>query len=264
MSPSPALQVLILRSARYNVSASGYTDDTDVPDSRSSYCAGVSTAPDDTTFQVTIYGGYSSDTPQAYNDVYVLSIPSFTWFNMTPLDQGLGDGVDSGRAFHQCLMGNDAQMVVLGGQTGPASASPSDGWSDDALQSIFAQRVPYTPLPLLQPAEAEGTTAAVGTTASNHTGATVGGVVGGLGGLAILGGIAYFFARRTRGRRRQYNNVEFTKTTAPDHQYQTTLHVAPQEMEGGSRPVEADAGNHLREAPGDSALYSKVFEMQGD
>ncbi|KAF2238978.1 hypothetical protein EV356DRAFT_528862 [Viridothelium virens] len=310
----------------YNVTAAGYTDDTDVPDPRSSYCAGVSTAPDDSTIQVTIYGGYSSEIPQAYNDVYVLSIPSFTWFNMTPLDQGLGDGVDSGRAFHQCLMGSDAQMIVLGGQTesisdaeswdtgcnqshppllvlntntyqwedsfnphltytvpsrisndlgqDPASASPSAGWSDDALESIFAQRVPYTPLPSLQPAIAKGTTGANGTasasssrsraTTPSHTGAIVGGVVGGIGGLAILGGIAYYFARRTRHRRQQYKNVELSKSAASDHDYQTPPYVAPQEMEGGSRPAEADAGNYLREAPGDIGLYSKVFEMQGD
>jgi hypothetical protein len=81
-----------------------------VPAPRISFCAGVSSAPDDTSFQITIYGGYNLHAGNPANDIYVLSIPSFQWIDVTPknMDQ-------YGRWQHDCVVWQDAQMLVLGG-----------------------------------------------------------------------------------------------------------------------------------------------------
>lgn len=96
---------------RFNVTTTG-----DTPPNRREFCAGVSTAPDSSSFQVTIYGGYDlQGAIGPLNDVWVLSIPTFQWINVTPSDQSLGDGSGFGRHFHKCHMGSEAQMIILGG-----------------------------------------------------------------------------------------------------------------------------------------------------
>ena len=97
--------------SRFNISATG-----DVPTGRVKFCGGVSTAPDDSSFQITIYGGWNLLEGTVFNDVYTLTIPAFQWINVTPTNQNLGDGSDYGRLAHQCQVWQDSQMIVLGGQ----------------------------------------------------------------------------------------------------------------------------------------------------
>ncbi|KAJ6259317.1 hypothetical protein Dda_6217 [Drechslerella dactyloides] len=99
----------------YNVTASGGTGPKDIPDGRLNFCAGVSTAPDDTSIQITIYGGYKLSNAAPTNKVHVLVLPTFQWLDVTPADQTLGDGGGYGRQTPRCLMWNDAQMIILGG-----------------------------------------------------------------------------------------------------------------------------------------------------
>ena len=89
-----------------------------MPRPRSESCSTISAAPDDSSFQITIYGGWNINIPLSYEDVYVLSIPSFQWISMS--DQGnreahLPQG-DVGRRGHTCNLYGDRQMFVLGGQ----------------------------------------------------------------------------------------------------------------------------------------------------
>ncbi|KAF3936105.1 hypothetical protein ABW20_dc0109653 [Dactylellina cionopaga] len=99
----------------YTVTATGGRSSSDIPDGRLNFCAGVSAAPDDSSFQITIYGGYKLSNVAATNNVHVLIIPTFQWLDVTPDDQSLGDGRSWGRQTPKCLMWNDAQMIVLGG-----------------------------------------------------------------------------------------------------------------------------------------------------
>jgi len=59
-------------SDRFNVTASG-----DIPDQRVDFCSTVSLSADDSSFQITIYGGWNLFEGNAFEDVYVLAIPSF-------------------------------------------------------------------------------------------------------------------------------------------------------------------------------------------
>lgn len=114
---------------RYTIAANG----DEFPDIRVEFCAGVSSAPDDSSFQITIYGGYSLYQGYPYNDVWVLSVPTFTWIKVTPSDKSLGDG-SYGRHLQTCHMGNEAQMIVLGGSVqtmhNPSTIVTSTGCSD--------------------------------------------------------------------------------------------------------------------------------------
>ena len=98
--------------SRYNVTATG-----NIPVGRANFCSTISSSPDDSSFQITIYGGGSLATGRGYEDVFVLTIPSFKWIQIS--DKGNQDntlsGESIGRTEHTCNLYGDRQMVVLGG-----------------------------------------------------------------------------------------------------------------------------------------------------
>ncbi|KAI9692393.1 MAG: hypothetical protein M1822_006624 [Bathelium mastoideum] len=100
----------IASSTWFNVTAMG-----DIPTARIEFCSGVSAAPDSSSFQITIYGGYNLFDGTALNDIYALTIPAFEWINVTPTNQSGGDGAKYGRHYHHCEVWQDSQMLVLGG-----------------------------------------------------------------------------------------------------------------------------------------------------
>lgn len=92
----------------------------DVPDPRTEFCAGVSAAPDDSSFQITIHGGWNtgliSGERRPYNDVYVLSIPAFRWIKIKDSNNPDLLGTDEpGRNRHKCNVWNERQLIVSGG-----------------------------------------------------------------------------------------------------------------------------------------------------
>ncbi|KAM7220918.1 hypothetical protein V8F06_003642 [Rhypophila decipiens] len=75
-------------------------------------CAVLATAQDYSSFNIYYYGGYDGlDTTKPFNDdVWVLSLPSFTWTKVA-------DGAGSGRAGHKCFMPYPDRMMAIGGYT---------------------------------------------------------------------------------------------------------------------------------------------------
>lgn len=75
-------------------------------------CAVVAPAQDSSSFNIYYYGGYPGLKPtEGFNDdVWVLSLPSFTWTKIT-------DSRATGRAGHKCFMPYPDQMIVIGGYT---------------------------------------------------------------------------------------------------------------------------------------------------
>lgn len=77
----------------------------------------VSAARDDSSFQITIYGGWDLFMNRAFEEVYVLSIPSFRWIKID--DQATNKEVklpgQIGRKDMTCQIHGDRQMLVLGG-----------------------------------------------------------------------------------------------------------------------------------------------------
>ncbi|KAI1750834.1 hypothetical protein F4782DRAFT_532118 [Xylaria castorea] len=85
----------------------------DLPDLRTEFCVAVSSTPDDSSFQITIHGGWDQLNRRAFNDVYVLSVPSFRWIKVEDSDNPDLRGPDQpGRNRHKCGMWNETSMFV--------------------------------------------------------------------------------------------------------------------------------------------------------
>lgn len=97
-----------------------YTQPTaDGPSARGRGCAVVATASDSSSYNIYYYGGTEGLDPTKpfYDDVWVLSLPSFTWTQ-------INDGKDShARAGHQCFTPYPDQMMIIGGETTAAGSS---------------------------------------------------------------------------------------------------------------------------------------------
>ena len=78
----------------------------DIPTSRMFFCGVMSAAPDNSSFNIYISGGLTSD--QGLDDVYILSIPSFRWVRAY-------SGSGPPRQGHSCEIVQGKQMAVIGG-----------------------------------------------------------------------------------------------------------------------------------------------------
>ncbi|KAG8528561.1 uncharacterized protein KY384_006733 [Bacidia gigantensis] len=98
-----------------------------IPPPRGSFCSGISAAPDDSSFQMLIYGGVRIG-KGTLSDTYSLVMPAFEWIKInttaeyTPLQNS-----SLGRGDHFCDTYQDRQLIVLGGQDGEhANETPCD------------------------------------------------------------------------------------------------------------------------------------------
>lgn len=97
-----------LRQHRYLQNTTG-----DIPQTtRTMFCAVLASASDGSSHNIYVYGGYSGEdaeeTPS--DDVYILSLPSFTWVKAyTGNDR-------HGRSGHKCFRIFPDQMLLVGGQ----------------------------------------------------------------------------------------------------------------------------------------------------
>ena len=81
------------------------------PGQLTEFCSVVAAANDSSSFNVYLYGGYDglSTNDRPSDDVWILSIPSFTWIKAY---SGTGS---HGRSAHKCVMPYPDQMFVIGG-----------------------------------------------------------------------------------------------------------------------------------------------------
>lgn len=107
-----AVQVYDIASGKWSV----VTATGDIPLSRSEFCSALSAASDDSSFQMTIYGGWNLDNNRAFEDVYVLTMPAFQWIKIS--DTGNNEtklAQNAGKRRHFCNSYEDRSMIVLGG-----------------------------------------------------------------------------------------------------------------------------------------------------
>ncbi|KAH8704211.1 hypothetical protein BGW36DRAFT_394341 [Talaromyces proteolyticus] len=82
-----------------------------IPPQLTMFCSVVAPSADRSSFNIYIYGGYDGVDPDSppSDDVYILSIPSFTWI------KAYSGSYSHGRSGHKCLRVYPNQMFVLGG-----------------------------------------------------------------------------------------------------------------------------------------------------
>ncbi|MCJ1310002.1 hypothetical protein MMC25_003663 [Agyrium rufum] len=105
----------IAGSSWYKQATSGPT-----PKFRVNPCAVAASAPDGSSINVYMFAGQTllpQDNQTVFNDMWILTLPSFTWIEV---DQ-TGQSVPPGRAGHSCNIW-DGQMIVIGGELGQAAA----------------------------------------------------------------------------------------------------------------------------------------------
>lgn len=83
------------------------------PSARTRGCAVVAPAADGSSYNIYYYGGFDGINAKSefYDEVWVLSLPSFTW---TKLHSGTST---HGRAGHKCFLPYPDQMMIVGGYT---------------------------------------------------------------------------------------------------------------------------------------------------
>ncbi|KAL2890381.1 kelch repeat protein [Ceratocystis lukuohia] len=91
----------------------------DTPPTLAYGCAVMGAASDGSSYNIYYYGGYTalSKTSQYSDDVWVLSLPSFTWTKIYS-----GNNIH-GRVGHQCFQPYPGQLMIIGGKPGTTSST---------------------------------------------------------------------------------------------------------------------------------------------
>lgn len=105
----------VVNSKWYRQAVSGTT-----PNMRRRFCAGAAWPADWSSYNIYLYGGASvPGVPGAgFDDVYILSLPSFTWIKMFPLNSTSNANESSYYPHHSLtcsVVGGGSQMLIIGG-----------------------------------------------------------------------------------------------------------------------------------------------------
>ncbi|KAK8089323.1 hypothetical protein PG997_004284 [Apiospora hydei] len=88
----------------------------DVPEMRRRFCAGATWAQDQSSYNIYLYGGlgFLPNNEAGFDDVYILSLPSFTWTKMYPAP---GSNITNQYPHNAltCNVIDGAQMLIMGG-----------------------------------------------------------------------------------------------------------------------------------------------------
>lgn len=109
---------------------------------KGSFCTAVTASPDGGAFHITTYGGWSLNYGRSYEDVHVLSIPSFTWIDATDLsnesnkEQQVNSTIGRDSLTGSCQTYKGAQMIVLGGGIRAGAYSLTNGACSNVFEPV--------------------------------------------------------------------------------------------------------------------------------
>lgn len=113
LTPQPLDEIFLFDVAN----AKWYTQKTsgNTPQDRRRFCGGATWAKDHSSYNIYIYGGggFPPDTT-GYDDIYILTIPSFQWIRGPYPTYKNGTGAFP-KSMMSCNVVDDAQMLVIGG-----------------------------------------------------------------------------------------------------------------------------------------------------
>ncbi|KAM0127149.1 hypothetical protein ACHAP3_008919 [Botrytis cinerea] len=110
LAPMDQINIFDINSAYNGGNGSWYTQQAsgNIPPRRIDSCTVVATAPDNSSYNIYLYGGQDGGSV-SYDDVFVLSLPSFTWIQVYESVPG------SPRFGHTCHLVGNRQMLTVGG-----------------------------------------------------------------------------------------------------------------------------------------------------
>lgn len=112
------------------------------PENRDSFCTAVTMSPDGGAFHITTYGGWSLLDQRSYEDVYILTIPSFTWINATDLsgqtntEQQVNSTIGRDALTGACQTYRGSQMIVLGGEIRAGAYALTSGVCSNVFEPV--------------------------------------------------------------------------------------------------------------------------------
>ncbi|KAJ5895351.1 hypothetical protein N7495_007042 [Penicillium taxi] len=112
------------------------------PSNRDSFCTAVTASPDGGAFHITTYGGWSLGDQRSYEDVNILTIPSFTWINATKLsnksnkEQQINSTIGRDALNGACQTYQGSQMIVLGGEIRADAYSLTNGACSNVFEPV--------------------------------------------------------------------------------------------------------------------------------
>ncbi|CAG7959708.1 unnamed protein product [Penicillium olsonii] len=248
------VQVYDIAGAKwYNQSTTGTAT------ARTQFCASVQHDASSSSYQIYVIGGANLKSKETTLDVNYLSIPSFKWYTAAPLDEArmtltcvtygrqiFGIGGRKAWADDSAAGCYNAPAFIYDAQSEVSRSSFDPNLSSFSLSSATAKDIEASPTPspwasaaLSSIFKTANTTTNstdngdsssdypedIGSTSTN-TGAIAGGVVGGVAGLALIGGIAWFFLARRRKQRSEENGG-----SSEPQRYQPVQELPPGERE---------------------------------
>lgn len=114
----------------------------DAPSHTGGFCAVVTESPDGSAFHITTYGGWSLLYQRSFEDVNILTIPSFTWIDATDLsnktnkEQQLNSTIGRDNLTGACQAYRGAQMIVLGGEIRAGAYRLTNGLCSDTFEPV--------------------------------------------------------------------------------------------------------------------------------
>ncbi|KAJ4188311.1 hypothetical protein NW767_011973 [Fusarium falciforme] len=111
MIPQPMDQIFIydIISNKWHVQEANGT----IPEHRRKFCAGAVWSKDRSSYNIYLNAGLGFGGP-GFDDVYVLSLPSFTWIKIYPLDRN-GTGQYPSHSLSCNIVNEGSQMLTIGG-----------------------------------------------------------------------------------------------------------------------------------------------------
>lgn len=83
-----------------------------IPANRRKFCAGATWADDQSSYNIYLYGGFGfGENSTGFDDVYILSLPTFEWIKWYPE----APGASAPHGLLSCNVIDNAQMIVMGG-----------------------------------------------------------------------------------------------------------------------------------------------------
>lgn len=114
----------------------------DAPSNTDMFCTAVTESPDGSAFHITTYGGWSLLEQRSYEDVHILSIPSFEWIdatklsNKTNIEQQVNSTIGRDSLSGACQTYRGSQMIVLGGEIRAGAYSLTNGACSDVFEPV--------------------------------------------------------------------------------------------------------------------------------
>ncbi|CAE7194317.1 hypothetical protein PTNB73_08640 [Pyrenophora teres f. teres] len=105
------IQIYDIANSRWYTQTATAGIDDDIPRKRRGFCANTVWAKDHSSYNIYMFGGIASD-ETALGDIYILSLPSFTWI---PYPYSQPKQWFGGKAWASCALVKNSQMIVTSG-----------------------------------------------------------------------------------------------------------------------------------------------------